>query len=92
MLNVTIETQGVEQEEASEWVEELVNVYADMEVEDVNVKGEKITFKAGFSGMDDTSPDDIKTRLDEYLTMNEAFAITQVGPIITDPIPPPPRD
>jgi hypothetical protein len=89
MLNVTIDAEGLNQEEASEWVEELVNVYADMEIEDVNIKGEQITFKAGFSGMDDTSAYDIKMRLDEYLTMNEAFSVTQAGPIVTEPIPPP---
>ena len=42
---------------AQEWVNELVNVYADMEVEDVNVSGNKISFKAGSSGMDDTRPE-----------------------------------
>ena len=37
MLNVNIDTSGVDQKEAEEWVNELANVYADMEIEDVNV-------------------------------------------------------
>jgi hypothetical protein len=73
MLNVNIDTSGVDAAEAKEWVNELANVYADMQVSDVNVSGNKISFKAGFSGMDDTEPDDIKMKLEEYLTMNETF-------------------
>jgi len=73
MLSVNIDTSGIDSGEAKEWVNELANVYADMEISDVNVSGNKISFKAGFSGMDDTGPDDIKMRMEEYLTMNEAF-------------------
>ena len=79
MLTVNIETGGVNENEAKEWVTELTNVYADMEIEDVNVSGNKISFKAGFSGMDDTDPDDIKMKIDEYLTMNEAFQAKNVS-------------
>ncbi|HZA43276.1 MAG TPA: hypothetical protein VE504_05925 [Nitrososphaeraceae archaeon] len=79
MLTVNIETDGVNENEAKEWVNELTNVYADMEIEDVNVSGNKISFKAGFSGMDDTDPDDIKMKIDEYLTMNEAFHAKNVS-------------
>ena len=73
MCKVSIEASGLNQEEGKAWVDELANIYADMEIENVSVSGNKITFDAGFSGMDDTQPDDIKMRLDEYLTMNEAF-------------------
>jgi hypothetical protein len=73
MCKVAIEANGLNQEEGKAWVDELANIYADMEIENVSVSGNKITFDAGFSGMDDTQPDDIKMRLDEYLTMNEAF-------------------
>jgi hypothetical protein len=73
MLNVNIDTSGIDATEAKEWVNELANVYADMQISDVNVSGNKISFKAGFSGMDDTKPDDIKMKLEEYLTMNETF-------------------
>lgn len=79
MLTVNIDTSGVDQNEATEWVNEMANVYADMEIEDVKVSGNKISFKAGFSGMDDTDPDDIKMKVDEYLTMNEAFQANNVN-------------
>ncbi len=79
MLNVSIETTGVDANEAKEWVAELANVYADMEVANVNVSGNKISFKAGFSGMDDTEPDDIKMKLEEYITMNEAVSAKSIN-------------
>jgi hypothetical protein len=79
MLTVNIETGGVNENEAKDWVTELTNVYADMEIEDVIVSGNKISFKAGYSGMDDTEPDDIKMKIDEYLTMNEAFEAKSVS-------------
>jgi hypothetical protein len=79
MLTVNIDTSGVDSNEAQEWVNELANVYADMEIEDVNVSGNKISFKAGFSGMDDTEPDDIKMKIEEYLTMNEAFEVKDLS-------------
>ncbi|HXG05936.1 MAG TPA: hypothetical protein VNI77_01250 [Nitrososphaera sp.] len=73
MLTVNIDTSGIDANEAKEWVNELSNVYADMEISDVNISGNKISFKAGFSGMDDTEPDDIKMKIEEYLMMNETF-------------------
>jgi hypothetical protein len=79
MLTVNIETGGVNENEAKEWVTELTNVYADMEIEDVNVSGNKISFKVGFSGMEDTEPEDVKMKIDEYLTMNEAFEAKSVS-------------
>ena len=79
MLTVNIDTSGVDQSEATEWVNEMANVYADMEIEDVKVSGNKISFKAGFSGMDDTYPDDVRMKVEEYLTMNEAFQANNVN-------------
>ena len=79
MLNVNIDTSGVESSEAQEWVNELANVYADMEISDVNVSGNKVSFKAGMQGMDDTEPDDIKMKIEEYLTMNEAFQVKDLS-------------
>ena len=74
-----MDTSGVDSNEAQEWVNELANVYADMEISDVNVSGNKITFKAGYSGMEDTEPDDIKMKIEEYLTMNEAFQVKDLS-------------
>ena len=79
LLNVNIETNGVDQQEARDWTEELANVYADMEIEDVNISGNKISFKAGFSGMDDTDPDDVKMKIEEYISMNEAFQVENIS-------------
>ncbi len=79
MCKVSIDTNGVNQEEGKAWVDELGNIYADMEIDNVSVSGNKISFSAGFSGMDDTQPDDIKMRLDEYLTMNEAFQTKSIN-------------
>lgn len=79
MLTVNIDTSGVDQSEATEWVNEMANVYADMEIEDVKISGNKISFKAGFSGMDDTDPDDVRMKVEEYLTMNEAFQANDVN-------------
>lgn len=79
MLSVNIDTSGIDSAEAKEWVNELANVYADMQISDVNVSGNKISFKAGFSGMDDTEPDDVKMKIDEYLTMNEAFQAKNIN-------------
>jgi hypothetical protein len=73
IFNVNIEAEGFDANEAQEWVNEMGNVYADMEVSEVNVSGNKISFKAGFSGMDDTTEDDIRMKLDEYMTMHELF-------------------
>jgi hypothetical protein len=79
MLSVNIDTSGVDANDAKEWVNELANVYADMQISDVNVSGNKISFKAGFSGMEDTEPDDIKMRMEEYLTMNESFQAKSIN-------------
>ena len=39
----------------------------------------RFSFKAGFSGMEDTEPEDVKMKIDEYLTMNEAFEAKSVS-------------
>ena len=79
MLNVNIDTNGIDQQEAQDWVTELANVYADMEIEDVKVSGNNISFKAGLSGMEDTETDDVKMKIEEYLSMNEAFEVKNIS-------------
>jgi len=79
MFNVNIDAKGFDSYEAQEWVNEMGNVYADMEVSDVNISGNKISFKAGFSGMDDTTEDDIRMKLDEYMTMHELFQAKNIS-------------
>lgn len=79
MLNINIETNGIDQQEAQDWVTELSNVYADMEIEDIKVSGNNISFKAGLSGMEDTESDDVKMKIEEYLSMNEAFEVKNIS-------------
>ena len=79
MFNVNIDAEGFDANEAQEWVNEMANVYADMEVSDVNISGNKISFKAGFSGMDDTTEDDVRMKLDEYITMHELFQAKNIS-------------
>ena len=69
MIQVNLETENVENAEA--WVNEIANVYADMEISDISISGNKISFKAGLSGMDDTTSDDIRLKIDEYATMSD---------------------
>jgi len=88
MFKVSIDVSGVDRNELNAWEEELEKVYADMDIENVSVSANKITFDAGFSGMDDTKPDDIKMRLDEYLSKNEEFQKEAAGPIIVEPVNP----
>jgi hypothetical protein len=88
MLLVTIDTSGVEGDKAVEWLNELLNVYADIEIEDTSVSGNRISFRAGFSGMDDTEPEDIKSRIEEYLTLNEAFQVKDISVNGQDTRPP----
>jgi len=79
MVQVDLETQNADRDEAQEWVNEIVNVYADMEVSDVSVSGSKVSFQAGFSGMDDTTSDDIRQKIDEYATMTETLQIKSIS-------------
>jgi hypothetical protein len=79
MINIDIETSGIEQTEANEWVSEIANVYADVVISDVHVSGNRISCKIGLSGMDDTQPEDIKMKIEEYLAMNEAFSAKKIS-------------
>ena len=79
MINVNISVGNIDPKEGEDWANEIVNVYADMEVSNVSTTSNSISFQAGLSGMDDTTPEDIKMKIDEYLTMNEAFAVQNVS-------------
>lgn len=79
MFNVNIDTDGLNADEAKEWVNELANVYADMEVSDPKISGNKISFMTGLSGMDDTNADDIRMKLDEYILMHEQFKVNNIS-------------
>ena len=79
MIQVNLDTENVDKNEAQEWVHEIVNVYADMEVSNVNISGNKVSFQAGLSGMDDTTSDDIRQKIDEYIAMNEMLQIKNIS-------------
>ncbi len=79
MIQVNLETEGTDKDEAQEWVHEIVNVYADMEVSDVSISGNTVSFQAGLSGMDDTTSEDIRQRIDEYNTMTETLQIKNMS-------------
>lgn len=79
MINVNLSVGNIDPKEGEEWVNEIVNVYADMEVSDIKTTGNSISFMAGLSGMDDTTPDDIKQKIDEYLTMTEVFSVQNIS-------------
>ncbi len=79
MIQVKLEAQNGDQSEQQEWVNEIANVYADMEISDVNVSGNKISFQAGLSGMDDTTSDDIQLKIEEYATMTETLQIKNLS-------------
>ena len=79
MINVNINVGNIDPKEGEEWANEIVNVYADMEISDIKTTGNSISFKTGLSGMDDTTPDDIKQRINEYHTMNEAFVVQNIS-------------
>lgn len=71
MIKVELDVENVNNDQTKYWVEEITNQYADFVVEDVNITGDKVAFNIGSPGMDDLTTDDIKFRIDEYLTMNE---------------------
>jgi hypothetical protein len=79
MISVNIETNGYCASDPKDWANEISNVYADVELADLSVSGNMILFKMGFSGMDDTSPEDVKMKIEEYLTMNEAFEARNIS-------------
>src|SRR5438093_164975 len=57
-------------EQSAKFQKELIQYWG---FGDISLSGNKIAFKAGFAGMDDTEADDVKMKIEEYLTMNEAF-------------------
>jgi hypothetical protein len=71
MHKVELDVENVKSDQAKYWVDEIANQYADLVVENINIGGNKVSFSVGSPSMDDLSADDIKFRLEEYLTMNE---------------------
>ena len=71
MLKVEIEADGINDADAARtYIEEIANQYADLAVSNINVESNKVTFDIGSPGMEDTTADDIKFRIDEFISMN----------------------
>ena len=70
---VTIKVDNIDPQEGEDWANEIVNVYADMQ--GLKYSDISMSFQAGLSGMNDTTPGDIELKINEYITMNEAFAV-----------------
>ncbi|MGA9151794.1 MAG: tetratricopeptide repeat protein [Candidatus Nitrosopolaris sp.] len=79
MLTTTIDSTIINTYAAKQWVNEIANVYADMEVEEVTVYKDKISFKIEFSGRTDTTPEEIGTRIEEYMTTNEGISVANIS-------------
>ena len=71
MIEVEMDVDNVNADQAKYWVDEIANQYADLVVDNVNISGNKVAFNVGSPSMDDLTAADIKFRLEEYLTMNE---------------------
>ncbi len=71
MMKVQLDVANVNTDQTKYWVDEIANQYADLVVEDVNISGNQVAFNIGSPSMDDLTSDDIKFRIEEYLTMNE---------------------
>jgi DNA phosphorothioation-dependent restriction protein DptG len=78
-MRVEIKVSDVNMEQAKYWVTELTNQYADLVIENAKVSSDKITFDVGSPSMSDLTAQDIKFRINEYLTMNIApFTVREV--------------
>ncbi|RMF32221.1 MAG: hypothetical protein D6752_00600 [Candidatus Nitrosothermus koennekii] len=71
MPKVTLEVEGVNDNDAARaFIEEIANQYADLSVENINISSNQITFDVNAPGMEDTTAEDIKFRIDEFISMN----------------------
>ena len=78
MISVVLQVENIDPQVGEDWANEIVNVYADMEVSGIQATNTSISFQAGLSGMNDTTPDDIELKINEYITMNEAFIVQSI--------------
>lgn len=69
-IRVELEVSDVKATETRYWVNELTNQYADLAVNNVEIKPDKVVFDVGSPSMEDLTAADIKFRINEYLTMN----------------------
>lgn len=78
-IKVELKVSNVNMEQAKYWVTELTNQYADLVIENAKIASDKITFDVGSPSMNDLTAQDIKFRINEYITMNVApFEVKEV--------------
>jgi DNA phosphorothioation-dependent restriction protein DptG len=69
-IKVEMKVSNVNNEQVSYWINEIANQYADLVVANVSTGSDKISFDIGSPSMSDLTAEDIKFRIEEYLTMN----------------------
>lgn len=69
-LKVELKVSNVNRDQVHYWVNEIANQYADLVLTNVNIGSDKVSFDIGSPSMGDLTAEDIKFRLEEYLTMN----------------------
>ena len=69
-VKIDLDVSDLKGAEIRYWINELTNQYADLVVTNVQIKPEKVIFDVGSPSMEDLTEDDIKFRINEYLTMN----------------------
>ena len=69
-VKVEMKVANVNNNQVHYWVNEIANQYADLVITNVNTGNDKISFDIGSPSMEDLTAQDIKFRMEEYLTMN----------------------
>jgi DNA phosphorothioation-dependent restriction protein DptG len=67
---VEMKVANVNKDQVHYWINEIANQYADFVITNVNTGSDKISFDIGSPSMEDLTAQDIKFRIEEYLTMN----------------------
>jgi len=71
-IRVEMDVSDVKTDETKYYVNEIANQYADLVLSDVNISSNRIAFDIGSPSMQDLTANDIKFRIEEFLTMNVA--------------------
>lgn len=69
-MKVEMKVSNVNKDRVHYWVNEIANQYADLVVTNVSTGSDKVSFEIGSPSISDLTADDIKFRIEEYLTMN----------------------
>jgi DNA phosphorothioation-dependent restriction protein DptG len=69
-IKVEMKVSNVNKDQVNYWINEIANQYADLVVTNVNTGSDRIAFDIGSPSMSDLTAEDIKYRMEEYLTMN----------------------